>query len=154
MPVLLLCTARLFAQEDAAELAKKLSNPVASLISVPFQNNTDYGIGPNNGSKNTLNFQPVIPIELAPNLNVIARVILPIVTQRNITGLGTSQGGLSDITATAFFAPSQFKNGLIWGVGPAFLIPTATDTYLGTGKLEAAGNNIKADRYSYVWGAG
>src|ERR1700744_4356137 len=120
---------------SAEELAKKLSNPVASLISVPFQNNTDYGIGPNNGSRNTLNFQPVIPIVLTPKLNMIARVILPIVAQRDITGPGTSQTGLSDITATAFFAPSQVNNGLIWGVGPAFLIPTGTNTYLGTGKF-------------------
>ncbi len=64
---------------SAEELAKKLSNPVASLISVPFQNNTDYGIGPDNGSKNVLNFQPVIPIALGPKLNLIARIILPIV---------------------------------------------------------------------------
>jgi hypothetical protein len=120
---------------SAEELAKKLSNPVASLISVPFQNNTDYGIGPDNGSKNTLNFQPVIPIVLTPKLNLIARVILPIIAQRDITGLGTSQSGLSDITATAFFSPSQVKNGLIWAVGPAFLIPTGTNTYLGTGKF-------------------
>jgi hypothetical protein len=119
---------------SAEELAKKLSNPVASLISVPFQNNTDYGIGPNNGSKNVLNFQPVIPITISPKLNLIARVILPIVAQRDITGPGTSQSGLSDITATGFFAPSQVKNGLVWGIGPAFLIPTGTDTYLGTGK--------------------
>ena len=108
---------------------------MASLISVPFQNNTDYGIGSDNGSKNVLNFQPVIPIALTPKLNLIARVILPIVAQRDITGPGTSQSGLSDITATAFFAPSQVKNGLIWGVGPAFLIPTGTNTYLGTGKF-------------------
>jgi hypothetical protein len=134
--LLLLGNASLYAQskDDAAELAKKLSNPVASLISVPFQNNTDYGIGDNNGSKNTLNFQPVIPISLSPKVNLILRVILPIVAQRDITGPGTSQSGLSDVTSTAFFAPVNVKNGLIWAIGPAFLIPTGTSTYLGTGK--------------------
>lgn len=120
---------------SAEELAKKLSNPVASLVSVPFQNNTDWGIGPNNGSKNTLNFQPVVPIALNPNVNMIVRVILPIVTQQDIIGPGTSQTGLSDITATAFFAPSNPKNGLIWAIGPAFLIPTGTSKYLGTQKF-------------------
>jgi hypothetical protein len=121
--------------ESAEELAKKLSNPVASLVSVPFQNNTDWGIGPNNGSKNTLNFQPVVPVSLNPNLNLIVRVILPIIAQRDIIGPNTSQTGLSDITATAFFAPTHIKNGLIWGVGPAILIPTGTSKYLGTQKF-------------------
>src|SRR3954467_12475459 len=72
------------ATSDAAELAKKLSNPVASLISVPFQNNTDVGIGDYNGSKNTLNFQPVIPIKLNNSVNLITRVVLPIVSQHAI----------------------------------------------------------------------
>jgi hypothetical protein len=123
------------AVSDAAELAKKLANPIASLISVPFQNNTFYGIGAYNGTQNVMNFQPVIPIKLNEKWNVITRVILPIVTQYNITGDNTSQSGLSDITASAFFAPSNTRNGLTWGIGPVFLIPTATNTYLGTGKF-------------------
>jgi hypothetical protein len=61
------------AAESAADLAKKLSNPIASLISVPFQNNTDVGIGKFNGSRNTMNFQPVIPISLSLKLNMITR---------------------------------------------------------------------------------
>ncbi|WP_259068079.1 hypothetical protein HDF24_17905 [Mucilaginibacter sp. X4EP1] len=123
------------AQESAAELAKKLSNPVASLISVPFQNNTDYGIGPYNGSKNTTNFQPVIPLALSKSTNLIVRAILPFISQRDISGPNTSEVGLSDITATAFFAPSNTKNGLIYAAGPVFLIPTGTDKYLGTQKF-------------------
>ncbi len=122
-------------ETEASDLAKKLANPVADLISVPFQNNTDYGIGPNNGSKNTLNFQPVIPIELTPKLNMIVRVILPIIAQRNITGPATSQSGLSDMTPTFFFTPSAVKNGLILAAGPVFLVPTATDKNLGTQKF-------------------
>jgi hypothetical protein len=121
--------------ESAADLAKKLSNPIASLISVPFQNNTDVGIGAYNGSRNTLNFQPVIPISLSPNLNMITRVVLPIITQQDITAPGVKQAGLSDAVVSAFFSPAEAKNGLTWGVGPAILVPTATDKLLGTEKL-------------------
>lgn len=123
------------ASSDAAELAKKLANPVASLVSVPFQNNTDVGIGTYNGSRNTLNIQPVIPIHLSTKLNLITRVVLPVISQHNITGDGTHQSGLSDVLASAFFSPSEAKNGLVWGVGPALLIPTATDNLLGTKKF-------------------
>ncbi|MEN9686578.1 MAG: hypothetical protein RLZZ28_2364 [Bacteroidota bacterium] len=122
-------------KNDAAELAKKLANPVASLISVPFQNNTDLGIGPNNGYRNTLNFQPVVPINLTKKVNLISRLVLPIITQRDVAGLGTKQTGLSDAVVSAFFSPSEAKNGLIWGAGPVFLIPIATDNLLGTQKF-------------------
>jgi hypothetical protein len=121
--------------ESAADLAKKLSNPIASLISVPFQNNTDVGIGAYNGSRNTLNFQPVIPIALSPKLNMITRVVLPIVSQQDITAPGVKQAGLSDAVVSAFFSPAEAKNGFTWGVGPAILVPTATDKLLGTEKL-------------------
>lgn len=117
----------------AQELADKLANPVASLISVPFQNNINYGIGPYNGSKYTINFQPVIPFKLSDNLNLITRYVIPIVDQRDITGENTHQFGLSDATVTAFFAPKGKK--LIYGFGPAFLVPTATDKLLGTEKF-------------------
>jgi hypothetical protein len=123
------------AATDAAELAKKLANPVASLISLPFQNNTDVGIGEFNGSKNTLNIQPVIPIKLSPKLNLIARVVLPLISQHNVTGKDSHDSGLSDAVVSAFFSPAEAKNGVVWGAGPAFLVPTATDDLLGTKKL-------------------
>src|ERR1044072_3599979 len=72
----------------AEELANKLSNPVAGLVSVPFQSNIDYGIGNYNGSNYTLNVQPVVPISLSPNLNLITRYIIPIVDQHDVTGEG------------------------------------------------------------------
>jgi hypothetical protein len=119
---------------SAEELAKKLSNPVASLISIPFQNNMDIGIGQYNGSKNTLNFQPVIPISLSPKLNLISRFIIPIVSQRNITGEGVNQNGLADAVVSAWFSPAVAKNGVVWGVGPVFLLPIATNDMLGAKK--------------------
>lgn len=115
------------------ELADKLANPVASLISVPLQNNINYGIGPFNGSKYVINIQPVIPFKLSENLNLITRYILPVIDQRDITGENTHQFGLSDATVTAFFAPKSKK--LIYGLGPAFLVPTATEKVLGTEKF-------------------
>jgi hypothetical protein len=120
---------------SAEELAKKLSNPVAALISVPFQNNTDIGIGQYNGSRNTLNFQPVIPISLSPKLNLITRYIIPVISQNDITGDGISQNGLGDAVVSAWFSPSKAKNGLVWGIGPVLLLPIATNDMLASKKF-------------------
>lgn len=129
-----------FAQEEPAktgasaqELADKMANPVANLISVPLQNNLTYGIGPYNGSKYQINIQPVIPFKLSDNLNLITRYILPVVDQQDVTGENKHEFGLSDATVTAFFAPKT--KGIILGVGPAFLVPTATEKFLGTEKF-------------------
>lgn len=128
---------------DAADLAKKLSNPVASLISVPFQNNFDFDSGPNgDGFKYTMNFQPVVPISLNEDWNLIWRTIIPFIDQKDITGTKAlpsgSQTGLGDTLMTAFFSPKEpTSGGLIWGVGPALSIPTGTDTLLGSDQWAA-----------------
>jgi hypothetical protein len=109
---------------------------VAALISVPFQNNFEFGGGPkNDGFKYTLNFQPVIPVSLNDDWNLISRTILPFISQNNMVGTG-HQTGFGDITQSAFFSPkAPTSGGWIWGAGPVLLIPSATDDVLGTGKL-------------------
>ena len=118
---------------DAQELAKKLSNPVASLISFPFQSNLDFGMGSGSGWRYQMNIQPVIPFRLNAKWNLISRTILPVIHQHNVAGEGT-QSGLGDITQSFFFATTE-ESGFTWAVGPVVLIPTATNDLLGTEKL-------------------
>ena len=125
--------------EDAAALAKELSNPVAALISVPLQSNWEQNIGPDDrGSRYTLNLQPVIPISIGEDWNLISRTILPIVDQWGIFPGTDGQFGLSDTVQSLFFSPkAPTAGGLIWGAGPVFLLPTATDELLGSEKWGA-----------------
>ena len=138
---------------DAAEMAKKLANPVAAMISVPFQTNLDVGIGAFDGYKSTTNVQPVIPIGLNKDWNLISRIILPVVNQQNITGEGEIQTGLGDAVVSAFFSPALPKNGLIWGLGPVLLIPTATDEFLGAEKL-GVGPTVLILKQTHGWTIG
>jgi len=121
--------------QDADELAKKLANPMAAMVSLPLQYNADFGFGSEDGTKQVLNIQPVIPAELNDHWNLITRVILPIVGQDDIFGPSGHQFGLGDTTPTFFFSPREpTAGGMIWGLGPALLLPTATDDLLGSGK--------------------
>lgn len=113
------------AQESDADLAKKLANPVAAMVSLPFQFNYDCCYGPSDGERYTLNVQPVVPINLNDDWNLIVRTIVPLVSQTETTPTGGDQLGFGDTTQTFFFSPSK-STGLTWGVGPALFYPTGT----------------------------
>ncbi len=117
---------------DADALARQLSNPVAALISVPLQLNYDSGIGPTgDGDRWQLNVQPVAPFSISDDWNVISRTILPIIHLD--VPPGGSDSGIGDITQSLFFSPKKpTASGWILGVGPAFLLPTASEDVLGT----------------------
>jgi hypothetical protein len=138
------------------DLQKEAQNPVAGLISVPVQNNTNFGIGPFDRTQNVLNIQPVIPINVSPAWNMIVRWITPVIWQpapgtANLEVYGIDENtpayfaatdvqahagvfGFGDMTPTFFFSPVK-PHRLIWGAGPMFTLPTATGKVLGQGKL-------------------
>jgi hypothetical protein len=124
--------------QSADELAKKLSNPISSLISVPLQYNYNQGIGDGDGEQNYINIQPVIPFSISEDWNLISRTIVPVVNQGGFFPGDDYRTGLGNITQSFFFSPKEpTANGLVWGIGPVLQIPTAN-------------NDIAPDQ----WGAG
>ena len=116
------------AELSAEELSKLAQNPVGNLISVPFQNNTNLNYGPEKGTQNILNIQPVYPIEMNKDWNLITRTIIPLIWQPGfVPGQGT-EFGLGDIQFSGFLSPSvPGPGGLIWGAGAIAQMPTDTN---------------------------
>lgn len=141
-PLLVLATALLVTASPAPraaepgepsteQLAKDAQNPLANLISIPFQNNVNFGVGPaNDQTQDVLNIQPVVPVGVAPAWNLITRTIIPLVWQPSFSG-GSTTFGLGDVTFTAFLSPAH-PGDLIWGVGPVATFPTATSPLIGS----------------------
>ena len=147
----------LFNPAHAENLAKQAQNPVADLISLPLQNNTNFGLGPDDRTQNILNVQPVWPFKLNEDWNVITRTIIPISSQP-LPG-GERENGLGDTLFTAFLSP-RAPGEVTWGVGPALLIPTSTDDALGLGEwggglsavvLTTPGPWVVGSLFSNVW---
>ena len=140
-----------------SDLARQAQNPIANLISLPLQNNTNFNVGPDDRNQNILNIQPVYPFSLGEDWNVITRTILPVMSQPLPDG--DRQNGLGDTSFTAFFSPKH-SSKLTWGVGPVALIPTSTDDSLGAGNwggglsavfLGMPGNWVVGSLFSNVW---
>lgn len=127
---------------DATALAKETQNPVSDLISVPFQNNMGFAFGPHSYGKgnrvqDVLNIQPVVPVHLSEDWNLISRTILPVLEQPLPGSKNAQKWGIGDLNTTLFLSPAK-SNGFIWGVGPILGFPTATDSeILGAQKWTA-----------------
>jgi hypothetical protein len=131
------------------ELAKQVQNPVADLISVPFQNNINFDVGPGGNTQNILNIQPVYPISLDEEWNLITRTIFPLINQPPMFPGADREFGLGDIQFSAFLSPAKPK-GFIWGAGPIFQFPSATDDVLGQEKW-AAGPSMVVLKMDGPW---
>lgn len=118
--LLVLASPSLFAQQSSEQLSKEAANPLADLMSFPFQNNLDFGLGEFDRTRNVLNIQPVIPLAGG---KIITRTITPFVWLPDVTAeSGSLSSGLSDITFTAFYALPA--GSVTLGIGPVIDIPS------------------------------
>jgi len=119
-------------EQSDTDLAKKIQNPIGDLYSFPFQNNANFGAGPHGGVQDVLNIQPVIPLHVAPDWNVITRTILPLVWSPDLSPAPSVPFGTGPTTFSAFLSPAQPTNGWLWGAGPVVQIPTISNASLGS----------------------
>ena len=117
---------------SAEELAKLAQNPVGNLISLPFQNNTNLNFGPEKGTQNILNIQPVIPISVNEEWNIITRTIVPVDLDALARARASTATGVGDTVFTAFLSPAK-PGKWIWGAGPVVQIPTNSNRNSATG---------------------
>jgi hypothetical protein len=145
--------------ENSADLAKATQNPLATMISLPFQNNTNFGVGPESDTQNILNIQPVWPFSINDNWNFITRTIIPVISQPAVTPGGSRTFGLGDTTFTGWISPKN-SGKWIWGVGGALVLPTSTDDDLGKDEwalgpsivlLTMPGNWVVGSLFSNIW---
>lgn len=142
------------AQTSQEELAKKLSNPISSLISVPLQSNWDFGYGSEDAFRYTLNLQPVVPLSIGPDMNLIIRTIAPYIYQEAPEPFLDSSDGMGDIVQSFFLSPKEPVDGWILGGGPVFLWPTAWDDSLGSEKWGAGPTAVALQqRGGWTYGA-
>lgn len=149
-------------EEDQKALAKAAQNPVASMISFPFQNTVNFGVGPYDRTQYILNVQPVIPFRLSEKWNLITRTIIPVLYQPDVWSNTGSTGGVGDIQASFFLSPAQ-PGKLIWGAGPVIQFPSGTDPGISQGiwglgptfvALTMPGNWVIGGLVNNIWSVG
>jgi hypothetical protein len=149
-------------EKSDEDLAKATQNPLASMISLPFQNNTNFGIGPGDDTQNVLNIQPVLPFSLGEDWNLVTRTIVPVMSQPGFAPGESRTNGLGDVTLTGWVSPKN-SGKWIWGVGGALVMPTASDDVLGNDRwsvgpsvvvLTMPGNWVVGSLFSNVWSVG
>ncbi|MGO8910662.1 MAG: hypothetical protein ACLQDM_15280 [Bradyrhizobium sp.] len=118
--------------QSDTDLAKKIQNPIGDLYSFPFQSNTNFGFGPHNGTQEIVNIQPVIPLHVTPDWNIITRTILPLVWTPDLSPAPSVPFGTAPTTFSAFLSPAKPTNGWLWGVGPVLQVPTISSSSLGS----------------------
>lgn len=147
--------------QDEEALAKAAQNPLASMISLPFQNNTNFGLGSYDRTQNVLNIQPVYPFA-GKKWNIITRTIFSVISQPDITQEDGRTFGLGDTTLTAWLSPAKAAR-LTWGIGSALMIPTSTNDALGAGRwglgpsvvaLVMPGKWVVGGLISNIWSVG
>ncbi|MBN8498249.1 hypothetical protein [Accumulibacter sp.] len=150
----LLAASPALAELTAEELAKLAQNPVGNLVSVPFQNNTNLNFGPEKKTQNVLNIQPVIPISVSDEWNIITRTIVPVISMPSLYPGDDRTNGVGDTVLTAFLSPAK-PGHFIWGAGPVVQIPTNNHSELGNknwglGPSVVALHLEKGDPWCYV----
>src|SRR3984957_18039359 len=123
--------------DGGPDLAQLVQNPIAKVISLPFQNNLNFGVGPDHDPQDVLNIQPVLPVQINEDWNVISRTIIPVDYQPPSVPGGSAFGGIGDVNLALYFSAARTSSSLIWGIGPAFVFPSANHAVLGQGKVSA-----------------
>jgi hypothetical protein len=118
------------------QLAKEAQNPIADLISIPFQNNFNFGYGPYDKLQYILNIQPVVPFHISDDWNLITRTIVPVISLPQVSPFDKGNWGIGDVNPTFFFSPSH-SGEIIWGFGPTLTLPTASQKNLGSNQWSA-----------------
>lgn len=118
------------ANED--DIAKELENPIGNLTVLPFENYTNFQVGPNKGTQNVLEFEPVVPFHVTPDWNIVARAVIPLVWNASLAPAPSAPQAFGPTDLETFLTPRNSTNGWLWGVGPIAQIPTATNASVGS----------------------